>query len=153
MNETQAKFISLLKQESSTLTELHALLLVELEALKQRKTDSLTGLSEEKTEMLNKLGMLDKQRQIYTDNETHHDEINNEKTAYSKDIQFLNIQIQENLDKCKHQNNINGGIIQMSKLFNEKILDIIYGNIDNDATYNTEGRSTSNKGQHSLAHV
>ncbi|MCZ6805200.1 MAG: hypothetical protein O7D86_15080 [Proteobacteria bacterium] len=68
MNETQGRFISLLKQEATTLEDLHGLLMKELLALKDRDSNLIAGLSEAKGSTLNKLGMLDKQRQLYVEN-------------------------------------------------------------------------------------
>ena len=153
MSETQGRFLSLLKQEISLLDELHDALIKELVALKERNTDLITELSEEKTAMLDKLGMLDNQRQLYLENEKHHYEIHDEKTSFSNEVKLLNIEIQDYLKKCKQQNKINGGVIEISQLFNEKILDIFYGNTDKQTTYSAEGRNKSNVDQHSLARV
>jgi flagellar biosynthesis protein FlgN len=153
MNEVQGKFISLLKQETSVLEELHDILLKELAALKERDSDLITELSKVKTVMLDKLGMLDNQRQLYTDSEEHHYEINDGRTSFSNQFKLLNTEIQDQLKKCKQQNKINGGVIEISQLFGEKMLNIIYGNYDKQTTYSAEGKNNSNTGQHSLARV
>lgn len=153
MNETQGRFISLLKQEETALEDLYGLLMKELVALKDRNTDLITELAEAKNSMLNKLGMLDKQRQLYVENEEHYNEIHGSNTTFVNEINNLSSDIQVSLDKCKQQNNINGGIIEISQLFNEKILDIIYGNFDKQTTYSAEGKNNSNNNQHSLARV
>jgi flagellar biosynthesis protein FlgN len=153
MNETQGRFISLLKQEASALEELYAVLMKELVALKERNTDSIHEITDNKNVLLNKLGMLDKQRQLYFEKDTHSSEIYGDDTAFKNTISTLSSDIEVCLDKCKQQNNINGGIIEMSQLFNEKILDIISGNVDKDITYSAEGKNSSGKNQHSLARV
>jgi len=153
MSETQGRFLSLLKQEISLLSELHEILIKELAALKERNTDLITELSDIKTSMLDRLGMLDNQRQLYIDNEKHHYEIHDGKTSFSNDIKLLNNEIQDYLKKCKQQNKINGGVIEISQLFNDKILDIFYGKTDSHTTYSAEGRNKSNNDQHSLARV
>ncbi len=153
MSETQGRFLSLLKQEISLLDELIDVLRKELVALKERNTDLIAELSEEKTSMLDKLGMLDNQRQLYFEDEKHHYEIHDEKTSFSNEVKLLNNEIQDYLKRCKQQNKINGGVIEISQLFNEKILDIFYGNTDKQTTYSAEGRNKSNIDQHSLARV
>tara|TARA_R110002072_G_scaffold14582_6_gene60128 strand:- start:15395 stop:15856 length:462 start_codon:yes stop_codon:yes gene_type:complete len=153
MNETQGRFLTLLKQETSLLGDLHEALLKELAALKERNVDLISELSEVKTLILDRLGMLDNQRQLYLENEEHHYEIHDEKTTFSNEVKLLNNEIQDYLKKCKQQNKINGGVIEISQLFNEKILDIIYGNTDRQTTYSAEGRNKSNIDQHSLARV
>jgi len=153
MSETQGRFLSLLKQEISLLGELYDSLLKELVALKERNTDLIAKFSKEKTLMLDQLGMLDNQRQLFLENENNHYDIHDEKTTFSNEVKLLNIEIQDYLKKCKQQNKINGGVIEISQLFNDKILDIFYGNTDKQTTYSAEGRSKSIKDQHSLARV
>lgn len=150
MNETQGRFIALLKQEASALEDLYALLMKELVALKDRNSDTITELAEAKSSVLNKLAMLDKQRQLYIENEEHPIVEDN---PFSDNITTLSSEIEVCLDKCRHQNNINGGIIEMSQLFNEKILDIICGNFDEEVTYSADGKNNAKNNQHSLAHV
>ena len=153
MNQTQGRFLSVLKEESSILESLHNVLLEEHSALTNRNSDLITELADRKATILEKLGILDKQRQLYTDNKTHFYELNDEKTAFYSHIKALNNEIHDSLDKCKHQNKINGGIIEMSYMFNEKILDIIFGNSEKEATYSAEGKNNLNNTQHSLARV
>lgn len=153
MTETQGRFISLLKQETDVLNDLYALLQKEVVALKDRDSKLISDLAEAKHSLLNKLGMLDQQRQLYIENEDHYTEIHGNKTKFIDDIDNLSIEIQENLDKCKHQNAINGGIIEMSQLFNKKILDIMNGNAEKQTTYSAEGKNNSKNNLHSLARV
>jgi flagellar biosynthesis protein FlgN len=143
MNENQGRFTSLLKQEVTALQNLYGLLMKELVALKDRNLDSINELTEEKNMMLDKIEVLDRERQLYVeDNVTDTNEINT-----------LSSEIKVCLDKCKQQNNINGGVIEMSQLFNEKILDIIYGNPDKQITYSATGKNNSINNQRSLARV
>ena len=119
MDETQGRFIILLKQEIAALEELHVLLKNELLALKERDSDQVSLMAKQKNELLNKVGMLDKQRQLYIEDDTHLIYTDN---VFSENINILSNKIEVCLDKCRHQNNINGGVIEMSMLFNKKIL-------------------------------
>ena len=150
MNETEGRFITLLKQEINTLEELHALLLDELAALKQRDSDLIENLAEEKNKLLNKIGMLDKQRQLYVE---EHTDANYEENSFTKTMSELSGNIEASLEKCRHQNQINGGVIEISTLFNKKILDIVCGNNTEEVVYCADGKNDSNKNQNSLAHV
>ncbi|GEM_PF-5542937 len=143
MNENQGRFTSLLEQEVTTLHDLHALLQEELLALKDRNLDSISKIAEEKNTVLDKLGTLDKERQRYAKNDL----------ADTDEIHTLSREIKVCLDKCKQQNNINGGVIEISQLFNEKILDIMSGNPDKQITYGATGKNNSTNNQHSLARV
>ena len=150
MDEVQGRFLALLKQEEAALDELHELLKKEMSALKAHNTELIDELINSKNSLLNKLGMLDKQRQLYVENE--HNMLHGDNT-FTNQINLLSEEIKSSLDKCKHQNKINGGIIEMSQLFNKKMLDIICGNSDQETTYSAEGKNNSRNNQHSLAHV
>ncbi len=148
MDENQGRYLSLLKQEETALEDLYGLLLKELVALKERNSESISELAEEKNTMLSKLGALDKERQLYID--TEHPDNN---VVFNDEIGTLSNEIKIRLDECKKQNSINGGIIEMSQLFNEKILDIICGNSDKQTTYSATGKNHSKNSQHSIARV
>ena len=150
MDEVQGRFLALLKQEEAALDDLHELLKKEMSALKAHNTELINELINSKNSLLNKLGMLDKQRQLYVDNENNMLHGDN---TFTNQINLLSEEIKSSLDKCKHQNKINGGIIEMSQLFNKKMLDIICGNSDQETTYSAEGKNNSRNNQHSLAHV
>lgn len=150
MNESQARFIELLKQEASALADLHGLLMKELTALNDRNSEKITELAKSKNSLLNKLGVLDKQRQLYIENDEHPLYKND---TFSNNIEALSNEIQTSLDKCRHQNNINGAIIEVSQLFNEKMLDIVCGNSDEEVTYSASGKNDQKNNQRSLAHV
>lgn len=148
MQNNQGRLTSLLQLESTTLNELHAVLTREHIALKERNSESITLLSEEKNTLLNNLEKLDQERQFFLQND-----MQNNTQPVSNEISQLNSEIELCLDKCKKQNNINGSIIEMSKLFNEKMLDIICGNPDRKTTYGATGKNNTDKNQHSLGRV
>jgi flagellar biosynthesis protein FlgN len=148
MDVNQGRYISLLKQEETALEDLYGLLMQELIALKERNSESISKLADEKNRMLNKLAEIDKERQLYIESEYPHSEV-----TFTNEISVLSSEIEVCLDKCKKQNSINGGIIEMSQLFNEKILDIICGNYGKQTTYAATGKNTSNNNQHSIARV
>ncbi len=149
MNNNQGRLTSILKQEASALEGLYSLLMKELVALKENDSESINTLSEEKNIMLDELQQLDNERQLF---------INTEKklpvnSTFSNDISILSNEIKICLNKCKQQNNINGGIIEMSQLFNTKMLDILSGNSEKQSTYDVTGKSDTQNSQHSIARV
>ncbi|MBL1140452.1 MAG: flagellar protein FlgN [Proteobacteria bacterium] len=149
MNENQGGLPDILEQEVNTLEGLYSLLLKEMVALKERNSDSINQLSKEKNSMLNKLDQLDKERQLcVTENS-----IQDTNLTFTNDIDALSKKIEVCLNKCKKQNSINGGIIEMSQLFNEKMLDIICGNSDKETTYGATGKNSTTNNQHSLGRV
>ncbi len=145
MSDYHGRFGALLKQEATTLEELYEVLMKELVALKDRDSDSVNTLSKEKESILDKLEKLDKERQLCIESESPEN-----KSTISNEIDSLSSEIQICLDKCKQQNNINGGIIEMSQLFNEKMLDIICGNFEKQTTYSASGKNSKASNQHSL---
>lgn len=148
MNNNQGRLPSILKQEATALEDLYSVLMKELVALKEHNSESISTLSEEKNVMLNKLQQLDKERQlcVTADAPENNSTITNEINVLSKEIEIC-------LDKCKQQNSINGGIIEMSQLFNAKMLDIICGNTDKQTTYGVTGKNQTNNNQNFIARV
>ena len=120
----------------------------ELVALKKRDAESISALAIEKNSLLNDLEKIDQERQHFIQN-SHA----SENQPVSNEIDLLSNEIENCLNKCKKQNSINGGIIEMSKLFNEKMLDIISGNPAKESTYGASGKNNSAKNQHSLGRV
>ncbi len=150
MDETQGRFLALLQQESTLLDELYQLLKQETKALKEKNIELINKLLESKNVLLDKLGMLDKQRQLYIEREASQTPM---EESMGLKVQEMNRSIQERLDNCKHQNNINGGIIEVTRLFNQKILDIVHGQPDQENTYSAEGKNRTRHTQHSIARV
>ncbi len=150
MDETQGRFLALLQQESSLLDELYQLLKEETKALKEKNIELIEKLLDSKNSLLDKLGMLDKQRQLYVDTEASKTLM---EESMGKKVQEMNHSIQESLDNCKHQNSINGGIIEVTQLFNQKILDIVNGHSEQENTYSAEGKNRTRPNQHSIARV
>ncbi len=150
MGNTQARLESLLQQESAALENLHIAMLKEHHALKERNAESVSKLSEEKNILLNKLETLDKERSLYLQSVSHAEKSS---SNVNNQINQLSNEIKTCLNKCKKQNNINGGIIEVSTLFNEKMLDVICGNTSKETTYASTGKSNTNKKQHSLGRV
>jgi flagellar biosynthesis protein FlgN len=143
MNDNQGRLTSILQQEATTLEGLYELLMKELVALKERNSDSISELSEEKNSLIDTLEVLDKERQQLFNSDSNH----------TNEINVLSNEIELCLGKCKKQNSINGGIIEMSQLFNEKMLDIICGNSEKETTYSATGKNNTKSSQHSLGRV
>lgn len=148
MNNYQGRFTSILKQEAIALDDLHDILMRELTALKNRDTESVFSISEEKNAMLNKIIEIDSERSLHIEGNSHENSV-----TFTNEITLLNSEIENTLNKCKQQNSINGGIIEMSQLFNEKMLDIISGNSEKPSTYSATGKNNCKPNQHSLGRV
>ena len=84
MDNHQGRLRTILRKESTALSDLYALLMKELVALKERDTDLIGELSKEKNTLLNQLSEFDKERQLCSN-----DEIEKESSNYSNDIKIL----------------------------------------------------------------
>ncbi len=150
MDETQERIVNLLEEEASLLKKLNELLLNETEALKAKDTNLLDDLIASKSSLLDQLGIMDKQRQLYLDTDNNariYDQ------TFEVKISEMKTTIQDLLDQCKHQNKINGSIIEISQMFNSKILDIVLGHHNQDDTYSAEGKNYTKNYQNSIARV
>ena len=150
MDETQGRFVSLLEQEVALLKNLKDLLIEETDALKAKDDNLINDITANKNPLLDKLGILDKQRQLFLEsggNSAVYDQ------AFESQISKMKETIQQLLDECKHQNKINGSIIEISQLFNNRMLDIVFGNDSQNETYSAEGKNSSKSYQNSIARV
>ncbi len=150
MDETQGRIVNLLEEEASLLKKLNELLLEETEALKAKDINLVDELTASKTSLLDQLGVMDKQRQLYLDtgnNAPVYDQ------TFEVKVSEMKTTIQGLLDECKHQNKINGSIIEISQMFNSKIMDIVLGHNSQDETYSAEGKNYTKNYQNSIARV
>lgn len=120
------------------LQELFSVLEQEHRALKQREFDSLDASSTKKSAMLAGLERFEAQRQQL---------LAASDAATRSDIeQVFNEEIRALLGKCQDLNRINGGIIDISRQFNQRMLHTILGASGEDhglydaAGYNTDRR-------------
>ncbi len=150
MNEEQGRFVELLKQESNLLDDLFQLLEQEKDVLKARDNGLLEALIDSKNEILNKISILDKQRELFMTNQNQMDSTSERFKKTSKDISE---ELSAKLERCKIQNKINGGLIEVSKLFNEKIINIVRGYAEQQMTYNETGTNIGHQSQQSIARV
>lgn len=147
MNEIQGRFIRLLQQEAEILDNLYALLSEETDILKANDVDNLHEVTSNKHRLLDQLGTLDKQRQLFMDDATL---LNNEQ--FNSEIDELNKLIQSKLNQCRHRNNVNGGMIEVRQQFNTRILNVLHGDSSNESTYGASGSNTE-KNKNTIARV
>jgi len=150
INDYQGRLLTLFNQQLESLKELHRVLLDECEALKQRDTTLIEALAEKKHQLLNIIAELDNKRQIHTDN-LPHDAINI--LFDDNQIVFIKNEIDDLLQQCRHQNQINGGIIEINQLFCSKVLDIVRGEYGDNELYGASGKNLGSHTAQSLARI
>ena len=136
MDETQGRFIKLLQQEADLLDNINILLSEETEVLKANDIQRLNDITDNKHQLLNQLGTVDKQRQLYMEDET----LMNDDQFVSQ-IEEVNSAIQKKLEQCHHLNTVNGGMIEIRQQFNTRILNLLHGDTSNESTYSAKGTS------------
>lgn len=147
MDETQGRFIRLLQQEADTLDQINTMLTEEAEVIKKNNIDRLDEITSSKHQLLDQLGILDKQRQLYMDDETL---LNNDQ--FVSNVNEINSVIQKKLDQCRQLNEVNGGMIEVRQQFNTRILNVIHGEETSETTYSANGTS-NDQNKNSIARV
>ena len=131
--------LSLLADETvQHLKELVELLEQEQTALKNREFESIVACTKEKEGLLAKLEQLDTQRLAFA--QQH-------KPAFATELQSsMNDKISSLLQKCRDLNIVNGGIVEISKQFNQRMLNTILGAAaQDDNLYDATGNNSGNK--------
>ncbi|MFT7461191.1 MAG: flagellar biosynthesis/type III secretory pathway chaperone [Planctomycetota bacterium] len=121
-------------QHLNTLIEL---LELEQSALKDRNFEIISNCTEQKEPLLIQLEQLDAQRLIFEQQA---------EPLEAKEIHnFFNKNVASLLKKCSDINSVNGGIVAISKQFNQRMLNIILGaGPEEDNLYNAEGNNSRN---------
>lgn len=139
--------LSLLADETvQHLKELVELLEREQTALKNREFESIAACTEQKEGLLSKLEQLETQRLAFA--QQH-------KPAFATEIQnSINDKISSLLHKCRDLNIVNGGIVEISRQFNQRILNTILGAAaQEDNIYDAAGNNSGNKVKQIFARI
>lgn len=147
MDETQGRFIRLLRQEADTLDQINTMLTEEADVIKKNDINRLDEITSGKHQLLDQLGILDKQRQLYMDDKKL---LNNEQ--FVSNVNEINSVIQKKLDQCRQLNDVNGSMIEVRQQFNARILNVMHGEETNETTYSANGTS-KDKNKNSIARV
>ncbi len=120
------------------LHELLGVLKLEHEALKDRKYDNIRACTEQKEILLGQLAQLEAQRKTI------------EQQADPLDVTEIRTHFKERIaplvEQCGELNTLNGGVAEISRQFNQRMLNIILGgSADDDDLYNATGNNMSNK--------
>ncbi len=138
-NRQNNHHLSVLADEYSRyLGELLELLTLENEALKNREFERIRACTEQKEILLSQLEKLDAQRIIAEQQEEH-------STGTSTHSSF-NEKFASLLKKCSELNALNGGIVEISKQFNQRMLNTILGAAAQDNNlYDSAGNNSGNR--------
>lgn len=138
---------------ATQLDKLVTLLQEEHEALTARDVTAVQACTVRKHELLAQLEILDQQRNKASVLLDNHNEAVNNGVATKDDFTELKQQIKTLLDKCRHQNDINGAIIDISTQFNKRILDVMLGGSSSESLYDSAGRKSRTNPYQSVAKI
>lgn len=120
------------------LNELLELLQLEHEALKNREFENIRACTERKEVLLSKLEKLEAQR-ITIEQQLQPQASSELRTRFNEKIASL-------LKKCSAMNMLNGSIVEISKQFNQRMLNTILGvSAQDDNLYDAAGNNSGNK--------
>jgi len=157
-NKQQAQKLSqLLIQEANLAKNLLELMLEEKSLLEENRADKLTELTDRKATCLDQiefgsrsraqllLGLSSKPTTVARMNDFISKQVKQIQAILNRKIDTL----EEVLEKCRHQNSINGMIISMSQRNIQRNLNVIKGIDQNTMTYTQSGQTTplDNKGK------
>lgn len=123
----------------SNLNRLEEILLSEQEALKTRDFDRVNHCTTEKETLLNKLAEL----------ESHRLDIDNGLSVYNSVLfsKTVKNKITKLLQRCRDLNLTNGSLIEISKQFNRRLLNILLGRQEQELDlYSADGSSSNTSG-------
>ncbi len=134
----QTDFKVLADDYAGLLHELLELLQLEQGALKSREFDNIVSCTEQKEILLSKLKQLDRQR-------LDMEESVEPSVALEMRNRFKQI-VSSLLEKCNDINVVNGGIVEISRQFNQRMLNTILGtSVENNELYDAGGGNSGNK--------
>lgn len=114
------------KSNEEKLTAFWDLLTEEFAALKHRDLETITRLSESKTQLLSALNLIDQQARSQAENEAEYQQWRS---------QFIAM-----LKRCRMQNDINGKLIELNLVSNRRLAAVLAKARDKDSlTYNGHG--------------
>ncbi len=128
------------------LKEMVDVLELEQSNLKNRKFDNMNSCTGEKETLLTRLAQLDAQRHSLTGDST---------AQAKKEVDSRTSKVIESLlEKCRDLNIVNGGIVEISKQFNRRMLDTILGAASEDnKLYDATGNNSGNRLQQVFAKI
>lgn len=138
---------------ATQIEKLAALLQDEHAALTARDVAAVEACTKRKHELLAHLEILDRQRNEASALLDNHNEAGNNGVASDDDFTELKQQIKTLLDKCRHQNDINGAIIDISTQFSKRILEVMLGVASSESLYDSTGRNSKTSSYQSVARI
>jgi flagellar biosynthesis/type III secretory pathway chaperone len=149
MEGLQARFAEILQKELDQLIQLEAVLGQEHESLKQRDTDALSKISQEKQNLIKSIEALGRDRLAQLqgggtaiDKESLLSFVDAESSG---ELRRLWNELEAVLLRCQKQNQVNGIMLEMGKQHTEQLLGILLGEGDRKETetYDAKGGTSS----------
>ena len=137
---------SLVDNYSSVASELLDLLEIEQQALAQRQFDEIDRHTQTKVALIQNLEQLETTRKNLESQATEGEQ--------QEIRQILRDQLGNLLNNCRESNLVNGGIIELSRQFNQRLLTTLLGVQGEDSSlYDERGENTDTKANHLFAKI
>lgn len=149
MTVTLAELSGIYSHEHDCLDRLDKVLRSEREALRSRQLKEINTNSDKKQALINELEMLDQRRRDLIAQMTATD---SSKTL-SDDIMSRDNLLKKRLQDFQHSNRINLGIIELSRILTDQMLNILRGEQNNDDLYDPGGTHNKSGFTKSIAKV
>jgi len=131
---TDSSHLTLLIKQSEQLQQLEAIIDAETAILQQKDPDALTEISEQKNSLLLAIQTLDQQF-----GQSPQFKLDKEQGLYTEQLSL----IEATLIRCKNKNEVNGQIIQHSKIAIERLKTSLLENVNKSSmTYDKTGKTT-----------
>jgi flagella synthesis protein FlgN len=129
----------LMEDQIQALDEFSAALAHEQTALKSRDSDALSASVERKLSRLSEVDQCGRALVGFLQQQgLRPDKSGMAACIDSPELESLWRSLRQRLEDCNHRNRVNGGIIQVSKASNDRLLDILRGN-DRPSLYGAKG--------------
>lgn len=129
-----------LDQYAGKLEQLISVLRNEHESLNSKDIAGLEQCTQRKHEILSELEQLEAIR-TEADSQQHHG--GNSESIPGNHLDEIKDRIKNLLEECRHLNETNGAIVDISKQFNQRLLEVILGKPSAADTYNATGKNDS----------
>jgi len=131
---TDSSHLTLLIKQLEQLQQLEAIIDAETAILQQKDPDALTKISEQKNSLLLAIQTLDQQF-----GQSPQFKLDKEQGLYTEQLSL----IEATLIRCKNKNEVNGQIIQHSKIAIERLKTSLLENVNKSSmTYDKTGKTT-----------
>ena len=150
---SQEGILDVLNHYAQQLESLIKLLHEEHASLRARDIASLEKCTTQKHKLLLQLETLESKRKQINKQLLEQSKGGSNDNPTSRELIDLNNRVQLLLDDCRHQNEINGAVIEISRQFSQQLLGIMFGAPPSESIYNSAGQNATQFPGQSVARI